>query len=140
METFKKYKIVLSKSTTDEIQKVLTYRNVKSLVYEEDEKTRNIEDFILGSTMRCLHDLQKQQRIAGIEQLSKPFELKNRIREYAVERGITQKIISDATGIHTSVINNTWNNKGQPSLDYFFRIWFVLGCPPFEKLLYREEE
>lgn len=139
MNQYVKFEIYLNKEIVDEIQRITEYRKVKSLVYNPSKKPRSIEEFILGATIHQVENMQKQNRLSGIEELTKPFSIKNKFKEFADFKNITQKMVSEATGIALSNINNIWNNKTQPSLDYFLRLWFVLGCPPFEKILYREE-
>lgn len=139
MKDYVKLEIFLSKSLIEEIQKVVEYRNVKSLIYTPTNKERSIEEFVKGATVHQVRNMQKQNRLYGIEELTKPFSIKNKFKEFADIKNITQKMVSEATGIALSNINNIWNNKTQPSLDYFLRLWFVFGCPPFGKILYRED-
>lgn len=139
MKDYVKLEIFLSKNLIEEIHKVVEYRNVKSLIYTPTNKERSVEEFVKGATVHQVRNMQKQNRLSGIEELTKPFSIKNKFKEFADFKNITQKMVSEATGIALSNINNIWNNKTQPSLDYFLRLWFVLGCPPFEKILYREE-
>ena len=139
MEEYVKFEVYLNKKIVDDIQLMNEYRKVKSLIYNPSRKPRSIEEFVVGSTILQLESMQKQNRLSGIEELTKPFSIKNKLKEFADVKNITQKMVSEATGIALSNINNIWNNKTQPSLDYFLRLWFVFGCPPFEKILYRED-
>lgn len=66
-------------------------------------------------------------------------KIKNRFKEILKKTGMKQKELAELTGIDEATISTMLSNKNQPSVEYFLRIWSVLGCPPIEELFYREK-
>jgi DNA-binding XRE family transcriptional regulator len=130
----------LYKETIQTIESMTTYKNVKNDLKSADNQIHyTIEDFITGCVNLYINQLQNWEEIAGIDDLGKPFRLKNRFKELMIKRELKQKDISDATQIEQSNISNIFKNKNQPSLDYFLRLWVFFGCPPINDVLYREK-
>jgi predicted XRE-type DNA-binding protein len=67
-------------------------------------------------------------------------KLKNRINEILKEKNISQKELSEKTGIDKANLSQYMHNKSQPSLDFFFKIWSAMGYPALTKILYKEDE
>jgi DNA-binding Xre family transcriptional regulator len=65
--------------------------------------------------------------------------IKNNIKKIMKEQRITQKELSEMTGIDKSNLSIYMNNKSQPSIEFFLRIWHALDYPPLNELLYREK-
>jgi transcriptional regulator with XRE-family HTH domain len=83
-----------------------------------------------------LEDIPKQ----GIEQLIEcEGVIKNNIKKLMKERKMTQKELSELTGIDKSNLSIYMNNKSQPSIEFFLRIWHALEYPPLAQLLYKEK-
>ncbi len=55
------------------------------------------------------------------------------------ERKMIQKELSELTGIDKSNLSIYMNNKSQPSIEFFLRIWHALEYPPLTELLYKEK-
>jgi DNA-binding Xre family transcriptional regulator len=140
MEKHKQIKLYLKKDIINEIEEILKFREVRDILQEENNRHVSIEEFIIGCTCFYLRQLRTIDDLADIRNLGKPFQLKNRIGELLEKKGWSQKDLVEKTGINAGNINNILKNKNQPSLDYFFRIWIALNCPPLSEILYREEE
>jgi|GEM_PF-6923878 len=65
--------------------------------------------------------------------------IKNNMKKIMKERKITQKELSEMTGIDKSNLSIYMNNKSQPSIEFFLRIWHALDYPPLNEILYREK-
>jgi DNA-binding Xre family transcriptional regulator len=91
---------------------------------------------ILIEATKQLEDIPKQD----IEQLIKcDGAIKNNIKKMMKERKMTQKELSELTGIDKSNLSIYMNNKSQPSIEFFLRIWHALEYPPLTELLYKEK-
>ncbi|WCK52813.1 helix-turn-helix transcriptional regulator [Aneurinibacillus sp. Ricciae_BoGa-3] len=64
--------------------------------------------------------------------------LKNRIKEELEKRKVSQNAVARELNISKSTLSAILNNRNQPSLDVFLRIWTMLGCPSLDSILYRE--
>lgn len=140
MAEYIKVPIFLNKEVIKEVEKIVEYRNSRVMAFESNKKPTNIEEFVTGCTIRSLEEIRGQNVLAGYDDLGKPYRLKNRLKEYVKKRGMRQKDLGLQTNIDESNISLILNNKVQPSLDYFLRIWIALNCPPLNEILYREEE
>jgi DNA-binding Xre family transcriptional regulator len=140
MGEYKKVTVYLSDELYQEIQTLTEYRNKRILFDNQDKKARSIEEFIKGSTVQMVRWIKSESLSAGMDDLGKPYRLKNHFKEIIDKKGWKQKDLSDKTNIDPSNISVILKNKSQPSLDYFLRIWIALGCPPLNECLSREEE
>lgn len=90
---------------------------------------------ILIEATQQLEDSPKQD----IEKLIRSDgTIKNNIKKLMKEHKLTQKELSELTGIDKSNLSIYMNNKSQPSIEYFLRIWHALEYPPLTQLLYKE--
>ena len=71
--------------------------------------------------------------------LDEGTKIKNRFKDILKMIGMKQKELAELTGIDHATISTMLANKNQPSIEYFLRIWTVLGCPPIEDVFYREK-
>ena len=71
--------------------------------------------------------------------LEEGTKIQNRFKEILKMIGMKQKELANLTGIDDATISTILSNKNQPSMEYFLRIWTVLGCPPIEDIFYREK-
>lgn len=132
--------IYLKDDIIKELESYIQYQKLKTLNFDGKHNHQTIEDFIVGCVCHYLRALKYQIDLSGLNDLGKPYRLKNNIKELMDKRGIIPADLSKETGISPSNISLILNNKNQPSLDYFFRIWIALKCPPLDKILYREVE
>ena len=140
MENYKKVTLYIKEDTFNEMEQLIDYRNIRLLVRNSNKKPKSIEDFILGSALHYLKEIKVQDVLAGNDDLGKPYRLKNRIKDYLRAMGMKQKDLAALTEIDEANISIIVNNKSQPSLDYFLRIWIALKCPQLDQILYREKE
>jgi DNA-binding Xre family transcriptional regulator len=140
MGTYKKITIFLHDDDYNEIEKILHYRNSKVMALNLDKKSRSVEEFTKGCINYYLKQVKNQEELAGIDDLGKPYRLKNRFKEIMEKKGLRGKDLSELTNIHQGNISIVLSNRSQPSLDYFLRIWIALGCPPLNQCLYRVED
>lgn len=140
MDEYIKVPIFFNKEVIKEVEQIVNYRNTRVMTFEPNKKPTNIEEFVTGCTIRSLEEIRNQNLLAGYDDLGKPYRLKNRLKEYVKKRGMLQKDLAAKTGIDEGNISTMLNNKYQPSLDYFLRVWIALGCPPLNEILYREKD
>lgn len=138
MEDYKKVTIFLNGNLYKELLDIVEYRNKRILVDNEEKKATSIEEFVTGSIIQVLKWIKSEDSLAGNDDLGKPYRLKNRFKEIAENKRIRGKDLSELTNIHQGNISIIFQNRSQPSLDYFLRIWIALGCPPLNECLYRE--
>lgn len=139
MGEYKKITFFIHDEVYKEIEKILHYRYARVLTLDIDAKSRSTEEFVKGCVMHYLKQIKKQEILAGIDDLGKPFRLRNKFKELMIKKGLKQKDIAEAIQIAQANISNIFNNENQPSLDYFLRLWVFFGCPPLNEVLYREE-
>lgn len=141
MEDEIKINIHLRKDTVEMINKIVQYKNLKNeLIRQNHNQVNTIEDFITGCVNFYINQIVKREEFAGLDDLGKPFRLRNHFKDILKRKGWNQKHLSDLTNIDPSNISIILSNRSQPSLDYFLRIWITLGCPPLDECLSREEK
>lgn len=132
--------IHLKKDVLKDIEKIIEYKDKRDFVFNKEENYTSVEKFIVGCVYYYLRQIKNIEYLSGINDLGKPFRLENKIGEILELKRMTQKELSDLTGIAAPNINNFVKNKNQPSLDYFLRIWIALECPPLDWMFYRITE
>lgn len=140
MEDFIIVPIHLKLETYNKILKITQYENLKNDIRNNGRPIDfAIQEFISGCVNTYLNYIEEFQKIAGLDDLGRPFRLKNRFKDLMVKRKLKQKDISEATQIAQANISYIFNNENQASLDYFLRLWVFFGCPPLNEVLYRED-
>ena len=134
---YERINIHLKKDIVADIEKILEYKNVKDFLFEKEKNYSSMENFIVGCVCYYIRQIKGIQNLSGIEELGRPFQLENKISELLDQKRMSQKELSDLTGIAPSNINNFVKNRNQPSVDYFLRIWIAFECPPLEWMFYR---
>jgi hypothetical protein len=140
MGEYKKISIFLNDELYNQVLQIVEYRNKRINLDNEDKKPTNIEEFITGSIMQSLKWINGQNVVAGMDDLGKPYRLKNRFKAIAESKGLRGKDLAHMTNIHAGNISIIFSNRSQPSCDYFLRIWIALGCPPITECFYRTED
>ncbi|PLR99627.1 helix-turn-helix domain-containing protein [Bacillus sp. T33-2] len=140
MQEFSEVKLYLSKDVLKEIDTIVNYKKLKDILYLDDHTPRSIEEFITGCVCHYIKAIKHLYDLSGLDDLGRPYRLQNRIKEYMDKNGVSQAMLAERTGILASNLSPIMKNKNQPSLDYFFRVWIALECPPLNKILYRLEE
>jgi DNA-binding Xre family transcriptional regulator len=134
---YERINIHLKKEILNDIEKILEYKHVRDFLFEKETNHSSIENFIVGCVCYYLRQIKGIRDLSGIDELGKPFQLENKIGELLEQKRMSQKQLSDMTGIAPPNINNFVKNKNQPSLDYFLRIWIALECPPLTWMFHR---
>jgi DNA-binding Xre family transcriptional regulator len=132
--------IHLKKDVIKDIEKIIEYKDKRDFVFNKEENYTSVEKFIVGCVYYYLRQIKNIEYFSGINDLGRPFRLENKIGELLELKRMSQKDLSDLTGIAAPNINNFVKNKNQPSLDYFLRIWIALECPPLDWLFFRITE
>lgn len=140
MSDYKKVNIYLKEEIIEDIENILKYKEVRDLLDKKDTKPVTNEEFIVGCVCYYLRKIKAIEDLSGINELGRPYQLKNRIKELLEQKNISQQELAKKTGIGASNISLIVKNKNQPSLDYWLRIWIALDCPPIDWMLYREVE
>lgn len=123
----------------DEISNLVKWVNMDELIGNRRKASNyTIEDFIKGvliSEMEILNNL-----LSPVSQnVLESSNLKNNFKEIAKRKNIRQVDICNKLGIHKSNLSAVFNNKDQPRLETFFKIWAILECPPIHKCIYFED-
>lgn len=137
---YERINIHLKNEIIDDIEKIVEYKHVKDFLFEKETNYTSVENFIVGCVCYYLKQIKGTIDLSGINDLGRPFRLENKIEELLEQKRMSQKELSDLTGIAPPNINNFVKNKNQPSVDYFLRIWIALGCPPLDWLFRRITE
>ncbi|WP_052737650.1 helix-turn-helix transcriptional regulator [Bacillus sp. SA1-12] len=92
---------------------------------------------ILNEGAKQMSDTPKE----NVESLINRHEgtIKNNIKKIMKQQKLSQKELSELTGIDKSNLSIYMNNKSQPSIEFFLRIWHALDYPPLNEMLYREK-
>ena len=140
MRKMESFTIRLSKETVSDIEGIVTFENSKNLLWKLERKSDNTrEDFRTGCVNYYIEQIKEQDSLFNIGRLGESRPLKNKLKEYLQAHGISQASLCKTTGISAPNISQIVNNTSQPSLDYFFRIWVALSCPPLKEIFYREK-
>jgi hypothetical protein len=135
-----KINIHLRKDTVEKINKIVNYKNLKTeLIRLNETQIHTMEDFITGCVNYYMKQLANREEYAGMDDLGKPYRLKNNFKNLLKSKGWKQKDLADITNIDPANISIILSNRSQPSLDYFLRLWVAFGCPPLNKVLEREK-
>jgi DNA-binding Xre family transcriptional regulator len=134
--------VKFKKETFKEINEYVQYQNLRNDKAKRKGKPidLSLEDFVTGCVNAYLSKLKNGEELAGLDDLGKPYRLKNNFKDYITNLGWKQKDLAEKTKIDAGNISIILSNRSQPSLDYFLRIWIAIGCPPMNKVLYREDE
>lgn len=136
----KKFEIVLRDETVNEIEKLITYYNLRNKLLNENADEVTIENFIRGSVVSQLKEINT---ILGDLKLNQDLGkgdgvIRNRFKAMLEDFNISQKELATITGIDTSTLSLILNNKQSMTLDQFLKIWTVFGNPLIRHVLYRE--
>lgn len=128
----------LKPEIVQEIQDIVNYRKLRySLIEGIEVKEDTVEEFISGCVIFYINQIKEIHDLSNLNELNNDSQLRNRLDELLKQKNISQRELSEMTGIVPSNINNYVKNRNQPTLDHFLRIWITLDCPPLTWLLYR---
>lgn len=137
------YTISVSDETARKIDEYKNFLNAKNKLRFTDLPYINEEDVIKGAldtlflVIERFYEFDKESKFFNLKPKAK---IKNRFREIAMKSGYDQATVSKLTGIDQPSVHRIMNNKNQPSIDYFIRIWIVLDRPPIEDIFYPDEQ
>lgn len=131
--------IKLSSQTLDKLQTMVEYFNGRNELLNVSERV-GVEELICGSVMRFIEEGQLIVKPLTMNAQGVSGVIKNNFKKICSENGIRQQEIVNITGIDKATISGIFNNKSQPSLDNFLKIWHVLNYPPINQCLYRDVE
>lgn len=136
------FTISVTKETAEQIKTYADFLNKRNKLRKNDFPYITDEDVIKGALYRHFDIIEKYYGFKNFREakIPKNLKIKNRFREIAMKQGYDQSTIVKLTGIDSPNISRIFNNKNQPSIDYFIRIWFVLDCPLIEDIFYVEEK
>jgi predicted XRE-type DNA-binding protein len=137
-----KVSVNLNPETIKQIELMVNYSKVRSK-YTKRDLPLTTEDFIKSAINDFLDkcELIHLNVISEkVVKLSGKGKLKNNIKKFLEDNDLKQKNLCELTGLDPANISYIVSNKGQPSMDYFLRIWVGLDCPPIEELFYRDPD
>ena len=124
------------------VREILGYTN--TLVSFKDKDLPLTDEEIINSAL--FYYFEKMDTVMGFHKIYKRAlnldegtKIKNRFKDILKMIGMKQKELAELTGIDSATLSTMLANKNQPSIEYFLRIWSVLGCPPIEEVFYREK-
>jgi DNA-binding Xre family transcriptional regulator len=132
--------ITLNEDTVSEIDEYIHFGKFKSEFVTTDIPI-NHEEFIKSAVNYYLKRLAKFKKLVDethMGKLGKTYKLRNKFKEVMKKKRMKAIELSEKTGIDKANISMILNNRNQPSLDYFLRIWVALEYPPLEEVFYRD--
>lgn len=136
-----KVTVHFEKETLETVQKLVNYKNLKTELIQQNEKQiHTVEDFVTGCVNYYLKQISNREEYAGMDDLGKPYRLRNNFKQLLKSKGWSQKDLADMTNIDPSNISIILSNRSQPSTDYFLRLWVAFGCPPLNRVLERVKD
>lgn len=137
----KEVTVSLNEKIYQQIQDIVGYCKVSGLVISK-ELPINEEEVINSALHYYLRRLENMASYLKVEtralNLKSGTKIKNNLKHIATMKKLKQREIADLTGIDQATLSTIFNNHNQPSIEYFLRLWTVLGCPDIEDCFYRE--
>jgi DNA-binding XRE family transcriptional regulator len=112
---------------------------------DKDTPELKPEDVIKGALAYYLERFydspitEHQEKLDLLQLMNGSEPIKNRIGELIEKKSSSATTMAEELNISKGTISGIINNKHQPSLDIFIRIYIWLGCPPIDEILYREK-
>lgn len=139
----KRITIELNDETYSQIKLLTKWLNLNTTVKNKKNipKDYNEKEIVRGMVIEKVKELNHFYEIHPIlnEDINKDTNIKNRFKEIAKEKGISQKQISEQLGIYAPALSSIFNNESQPRTKIFLQLWLVLGCPPLHECIYIED-
>lgn len=127
-----------------QIKDIVQLKNLKNTYVKDKNPTNNtVEDFIVGAISYSLEDIDHFSSINPLmnKTVNKNVAIKNRFKEIISEnKELNMKKVCNQLGIKPSNLSPIVNNKSQPRMDLFLKIWIILGCPKLQDCVYIEED
>lgn len=129
--------VTVSDYTLRRINEIIGIENAISKVSKNNWKERDAADFIRGAIMESIDRYDNYDDFKALEDIDDAI-VRNNFKQIAEELNMSQAYISQRTGINPSNLSQIFNNRSQPRMDYFFKIWACLKCPPLYKCFQKE--
>lgn len=133
-----RFEIEVNNITAKKLAEVAQYETLQRKLRGEDNIV-DVEDVIKAALYDYLTKVYNYNKVASNKELGLPYQVKNRFKEEMQKQNIKSKDLAKITEIPEPNLSKIINNKSQPSLDYFLRIWTTLGCPEITHVVYREK-
>lgn len=135
------FSITLPYQLADDLLKVVHYANQKldnpKDYLQPEDVIRSALVYFIPKFVRS--DLIHHHEVPSLSYLGdKQLPLKNKLKSHLKKIGKSGARFAREIGISTGNMSDILNNKSQPSLDVFLRIYFSLNCPNLDDILYRE--
>ncbi|MCC2357722.1 MULTISPECIES: helix-turn-helix transcriptional regulator [Bacillus cereus group] len=133
------FQIDLSPRILEEVERYVTYQNIRRKL-EGSEEEIQVEDIVKAALIHYLGQLEQAIELNKFKKIASDvqFPLKNNIAEIMLKNGMKQAELSRKTGIKSGNMSMIVNNKVQPSMENFLKIWSVLKFPPLHEIFYRD--
>lgn len=138
------YSLFVNKKTSLQIKEYAQFLNAKNKFRQKRLPIITEEDIIKSAIdhlfvfIETYYDFVEDEKTENLK-LELKAKIKNRLREITMEQGLDQSAISKLTGIEPANISRVFNNRNQPSIDYFFRLWIALERPPIDDIFYADD-
>lgn len=123
----------LNEKTIDLIKQCINHQNAKDIISNCEIHNYEIDDFVSGCINYYLEQIKAFNFITSSE-----GKLQNNLKKIMKEHGYSQKQLSAKTGIDPGSLSNILSNRSQPSMDFFLKIWNILGRPQIDNCFYRK--
>jgi predicted XRE-type DNA-binding protein len=132
--------IAIKKENYERLVKIVEYYNAKTDLLNKDWELTSVDKLIKGSIIKQIEEIETILKpvILKDDELNNEGKLKNSLQQIIKDNGLRQTDITELTGIAKTTLSGILNNRNQPSLDHFLRIWSVLGFPDIRRCFYRE--
>ncbi|WP_226035635.1 helix-turn-helix domain-containing protein [Aquibacillus saliphilus] len=139
----KELKINLKDETYESIERIITWLNLNNQIKSPDKPNDyTIEEIVRGFIISKVEEFSHFDDINPllIQDIDKNSIIKNRFKEISKNQNITIKQVADQLDMKPPNVSKIWNNKSQPRMELFIKIWIILGCPKLQDCLYIVEE
>ena len=134
------FTISVNEDTAQEIRRYADFLNQRNKLRNEKYEYVTDEDVIKAAIFRHLQIVETYHSKSGFFKDLVDYKISNDFRTVAMKQQLDQASISKLTGISVPNLSRIFNNRNEPSFDYFVRIWIALGCLPIEKLIKFEKK
>lgn len=133
------FQIDLSPRILEEVERYVTYQNIRRKLQGSEEEIQ-VEDIVKAALIHYLGQLEQAIELNKFKKIASDvqFPLKNNIAEIMLKNGMKQAELSRKTGIKSGNMSMIVNNKVQPSMENFLKIWSVLKFPSLHEIFYRD--
>jgi DNA-binding XRE family transcriptional regulator len=140
-EKFVEVRIKIRESTLQFIENIVEYENKKNQLFNKNKPYATVENFIVGCCLKVIKEIETyNEKIVHGFNIPINYKLQNNIKNILKEKNMKQLDLAELTGVDKSTINLIVNNRTQPTLEVFLKIWAALDFPPIEEMFYKVPE